>query len=558
MKKEQKKRIEDLLFETGIMTREQLEWGINEQKRTGKKIEEVLVQKGIITEEDILGALEIQLGIPYMNLEQYDIDYNIASIIPENLARRYTVIAVGMDNKKLKVAMKDPLNMFALDDLKLGTKREIIPIIASEKGILNVINQIYTSERTKNIVSQVELQMKEEQKKQDVVKEENNDVPMVQLVNNILQYCILKGASDMHIEAFEYYIRIRYRVDGQLYELTRIKKETLNGMTTRIKILSGLNIAERRLPQDGRMSKTVNGEKVDLRVSVLPTIYGEKTVIRFLYSAGKELGLQDMGFYPSDYIKLQNLLKSPHGIILLTGPTGSGKSTTLTAALKVLNRDNVNIITVEDPVENMIEGINQVSVNAKIGLDFANVLRFILRQDPDVIMIGEMRDHETSAIALRAAVTGHLVLSTLHTNDAVSSIPRLIDMGTEAYMVGAAIKGVISQRLVRRLCPSCRTKHRITASESKLYNISEETEVYQARGCTACGQTGYKGRLAVHEVLTIDAHLADLISSGKTSTEQIRSEAINRGMRTLWDNALCNVLDGKTTVEEMLKITYEQ
>lgn len=558
MKKEQRKRIEDLLFETEIITHEQLEWGINEQKRTGKKIEEVLVQKGIITEEDILGVLEIQLGIPYMNLEQYDIDYNIASIIPENLARRYTVIAVGMDNKKLKVAMKDPLNMFALDDLKLGTKRDIIPIIASERGILNVINQIYTSERTKNIVSQVELQMKEKQKKQDVVKEENNDVPMVQLVNNILQYCILKGASDMHIEPFEYYVRIRYRVDGQLYEFTRIKKETLNGMTTRIKILSGLNIAERRLPQDGRMSKTVNGEKVDLRVSILPTIYGEKTVIRFLYRKGKELALQDMGFYPSDYIKVQNLLKSPHGIILLTGPTGSGKSTTLTAALKVLNRDNVNIITVEDPVENMIEGINQVSVNEKIGLDFANVLRFILRQDPDVIMIGEIRDNETSTIALRAAVTGHLVLSTLHTNDAVSSIPRLIDMGTEAYMVGAAIKGVISQRLVRRLCPSCRTKHRITGSESKLYNISEGIEVYQARGCTACGQTGYKGRLAVHEVLTIDSHLADLISSGKTSTEQIRTEAINRGMRTLWDNALCNVLEGKTTVEEMLKITYEQ
>lgn len=558
MKKEQRKRIEDLLFETGVMTHDQLEWGINEQKRTGKKIEEVLVQKGIITEEDILGALEIQLGIPYVNLEQYDIDYNIASIIPENLARRYTVIAVGIDNEKLKVAMKDPLNMFALDDLKLATKREIIPIIASEKGILNVINQIYTSEQTKNIVSQVELQMKEEQRKQGVVKEESNDVPMVQLVNNILQYCILKGASDMHIEPFEYYIRIRYRVDGQLYEFTRIKKETLNGMTTRIKILSGLNIAERRLPQDGRMSKIVNGEKVDLRVSVLPTIYGEKTVIRFLYSTGKELALQDMGFYPSDYIKVQNLLKSPHGIILLTGPTGSGKSTTLTAALKVLNRDNVNIITIEDPVENMIEGINQVSVNAKIGLDFANVLRFILRQDPDVIMVGEMRDHETSVIALRAAVTGHLVLSTLHTNDAVSSIPRLIDMGTETYMVGAAIKGVISQRLVRRLCPSCRTKHKITGSESKLYNILEGTEVYQARGCTACGQTGYKGRLAVHEVLTIDAHLADLISSGKTSTEQIRTEAINRGMRTLRDNALCNVLDGKTTVEEMLKITYEQ
>ncbi len=558
MKKLQRKRIGDLLFETGMITREQLEWGISEQKRTGKKIGEILVDKEIITEEDILGALEFQLGIPHMNLEHYNIDYNIASIVPESLARRYTVIAVEMVDDKLKVAMKDPLNMFALDDLKLSTKREIIPIIASEKGILNLINQTYTSAQTKNIVNQVERQMREEQQKQSIEEGENDDAPMVQLVSNILQRCILKGASDIHIEPFEYYVRIRYRVDGELYELMRTKKETLNGMTTRIKILSGLDIAERRLPQDGRMSKTVNGQQVDMRVSILPTIYGEKTVIRFIYRTGKELGLQDIGFYPSDYEKVQNLLKNPHGIILLTGPTGSGKSTTLSAALKVLNRDNVNIITVEDPVENMIEGINQVATNSKIGLDFASTLRSILRQDPDIIMIGEMRDSETSTIAIRAAITGHLVLSTLHTNDAASSIPRLIDMGTEAYLVGAAIKGVISQRLVRRLCPSCQTKHKVTASESKIYNIPEGTEVYQARGCTACNQTGYKGRLAVHEVLTIDSSLEDLISSGKTSTEEIRMEAIHRGMRTLWDNALYNVLQGKTTMEEMLRIAYEQ
>lgn len=558
MKKEQRKRIGDLLFEIGMITKEQLEWGINEQTHTGKKIGEILVSKGIIKEEDILGALEFQLGIPHMNLEEYNIDYHIASLVPESLARRYTVIAVGMEEDKLKVAMKDPLNIFALDDLKLSTKREIMPIIASEKGILHLINQTYTSAQTKNIVSQVERQMEEEHRPAIALEEVSDDAPMVQLVNNILQRCILKGASDIHIEPFEFYVRIRYRVDGQLYELTRTKKETLNGMTTRIKILSGLDIAERRLPQDGRMSKTVNGQQVDLRVSILPTIYGEKTVIRFIYRTGKTLELADIGFYPSDYEKVQKLLKNPHGILLVTGPTGSGKSTTLSAVLKVLNKDNVNIITVEDPVENMIEGINQVATNTKIGLDFASALRSILRQDPDMIMIGEMRDSETSTIAIRSAITGHLVLSTLHTNDAASSIARLIDMGTEAYLVGAAIKGVISQRLVRKLCPSCRKSHVTTASEAQLYGITEGTQVYKARGCTVCNQTGYKGRLAIHEVLTVDSHLEDLIASGKCSTEALKSEAIKRGMRTLWDNALYNVEQGKTSMEEMFKIAYEQ
>lgn len=561
MKKMQRKRLGDLLFETGMISEEQLTWAIKEQRQTGKRIGEILVESGIVKDEDILGALEFQLGIPHMNLEQYNIDYSIASKVPENIARRYTVIAVGIEGDKLKVAMKDPLNIFALDDLKLSTKMEIMPILASEKEINTLINQIFTSAQTKNIVSQVEkkLQQEESQKQMAVeVAQEDESAPIIQLVNNILERCILKGASDIHIEPFEYYVRIRYRVDGRLHELTQTKKEMLNAITTRIKILSGLDIAERRLPQDGRMSKVVNNQQVDLRISILPTIYGEKTVIRFIYRTGTTLGLKDIGFYPDDYKKVEDLLKNPHGIILLTGPTGSGKSTTLAAALKVLNEDSVNIITVEDPVENMIEGINQVAVNTKVGLTFASALRSILRQDPDIIMIGEMRDSETSSIAIRAAITGHLVLSTLHTNDAASSIPRLIDMGTEAYMVGAAIKGVISQRLVRRLCPSCREKHLVTATEAKIYNVPEGTEVYKARGCSLCNKTGYKGRLAVHEVLVIDSHLEDMISAGNTSTEEIKAEAIKRGMRTLWDNAFYNVCEGKTTLEEMLRIAYEQ
>lgn len=555
MNKERRKRIGEWLLEARMISHEQLEWAINEQKETGKRIEEILVEAEILTEEDFLEVLEFQLGVPYINLEQYDIDFRTASIIPVSLAKRYTVIAVGLEQEKLKVAMKDPLNMFALDDLKLSTKKEIIPLLASEKSILNLINQVYTSAQTNNIMNQVERQMDEKQQVQ-LKEEEKEETPMVQLVDNILQRCILKGASDIHIEPFEKDVRIRYRIDGQLYELARTKKEALSIMTTRIKILAGLNIAERRLPQDGRMTKRVDGQYVDLRVSILPTIYGEKTVIRFIYRAGLALQLEDMGFHPDDYKKVHHLLSNPYGIILLTGPTGSGKSTTLAAALKFLNSEHVNIVTVEDPVENRMDGINQVATNSKIGLDFANVLRTILRQDPDIIMVGEMRDYETSAIAIRAAITGHLVFSTLHTNDAVSTIPRLIDMGIEAYMVGAALKGVISQRLVRKLCMHCRTKHTITPREALFYHIPEGTVIYRAKGCGSCNQTGYKGRLALHEVLVIDPDLEVLIASGQINAEEIRMKAIHKGMRTLWDNGIYQVKKGRTTLEELLKVAY--
>ncbi|MDF2613661.1 MAG: type secretion system protein [Clostridia bacterium] len=560
MRKVERKRLGDLLYETGMITKDQLEWGINEQHRTNKKLGEILVDQGIITDKDILGALEFQLGIPQMDLEKYTIDYNIASKVPESIARRYTVIAVGIDGNKLKVAMKDPLDMFALDDLKLSTKMDIIPLLALDRDIEKLLDQAYTSTKTKNIVFEVEKQIQEEAQKQilEEVDENAENAPMIQLVNNILQRAILKGASDVHVEPFEHYVRVRYRVDGQLHEMTRVKKETLNAITTRIKILSGLDIAERRLPQDGRMSKHVNGQQVDLRVSILPTIYGEKTVIRFIYRTGNNLELQDLGFHPEDFNKVTNLLKNPHGIILVTGPTGSGKSTTLAAVLKVLNQENVNIITVEDPVENMIEGINQVAVNSKIGLTFANCLRSILRQDPDIIMVGEMRDSETSSIAIRAAITGHLVLSTLHTNDAASSIARLVDMGAESFMVGAAVKGVISQRLVRKICPDCKTKHIVTATEETLCKIKQGTEVYKPRGCSVCNHTGYKGRIAVHEVLVLDNFLQETIAGSKLTGEEIKEEAVNRGMRTLWDNAAYNVIKGNTSIEEMLRIAYEQ
>lgn len=554
-------KLGDLLLQAGMITEEQLNWALEYQKTTGKRLGDILQEQGWLSEVEILEALEYQLGIPYLELAKQSIDQSAAQKIPEAIARRYVLVGVEVENKKLKVAMSDPLNVYALDDLKISTGMDIMPVISSKKEILLALNQVYASAKTTDIVSKVEQEIDSEKttksEMDDLIAAENNSA-MVQLVNNIIQRSVLSGASDIHIEPFEDRVRIRYRVDGQLQKLMTTKKETLNPLTARIKIMAGLDIAERRLPQDGRIATSVEDKQVDLRVSVLPTIYGEKTVIRIMYRDGISLSLDQLGFHPEDLEKFKNLLRNPHGIILVTGPTGSGKSTTLAAALKVLNRENVNIITAEDPVENMIDGVNQVAINSKIGLTFASTLRSILRQDPDIVMIGEMRDSETSSIAIRAAITGHLVLSTLHTNDAVSSIIRLIDMGTEAFMVGASVKGIVSQRLVRRICPNCKVEHSITKTEEMIYKIPEGTRVYKGLGCNVCNNLGYKGRMAVHEIFVVDSYMQDLIGKEGITADKLKEEAIKRGMRTMWENAYYNVLAGNTTVEEMLRIAYEQ
>jgi type IV pilus assembly protein PilB len=554
-------KLGDLLLQAGMITEEQLNWALEYQKTTGKRLGDILQEQGWLAEVEILEALEYQLGIPYLELAKQSIDQSAAQKIPESIARRYVLVGVEIENKKLKVAMSDPLNVYALDDLKISTGMDIMPVISSKNEILLALNQVYASAKTTDIVSKVEQEIDSEKttksEMDELVAAENNSA-MVQLVNNIIQRSVLSGASDIHIEPFEDRVRIRYRVDGQLQKLMTTKKETLNPLTARIKIMAGLDIAERRLPQDGRIATTVEDKQVDLRVSILPTIYGEKTVIRIMYRDGISLSLDQLGFHPEDLEKFKNLLRNPHGIILVTGPTGSGKSTTLAAALKVLNKENVNIITAEDPVENMIDGVNQVAINSRIGLTFASTLRSILRQDPDIVMIGEMRDSETSSIAIRAAITGHLVLSTLHTNDAVSSIIRLIDMGTEAFMVGASVKGIVSQRLVRRICPNCKVEHSITKAEEMLYKIPEGTRVYKGLGCNVCNNLGYKGRMAVHEIFMVDSYMQELIGKEGITADKLKEEAIKRGMRTMWENAYYNVLAGNTTVEEMLRIAYEQ
>ncbi|NLM12794.1 MAG: Flp pilus assembly complex ATPase component TadA [Epulopiscium sp.] len=563
MKKAEKKKLGDLLVQADMITKDQLKEALQEQVKTGKKLGEILVEKGWVTEQNIIEVLEFQLGIPQVDLSKYVIDSKAAGMINENLAKRHMLIPIKIENNRLVVAMSDPLNVFALDDVRITTKMEVIPVIASLSDVKSAIDRMYGASKVASIAAEFQKQMQEKMKKQATYdsdsqsEEEVLNSPAVQLVNNIIEQAIRRNASDIHIEPFETYVRVRLRIDGQLQELLRTDLTTLNAMVTRIKILGKMNIAEKRLPQDGRIGVTLENNQLDLRVNVLPTIYGEKVVIRLIYRTGMQLTKEQLGFYTEDLDKFIRLLKNPHGIILVTGPTGSGKSTTLAAALRELNRPNVNIITVEDPVENMIDGINQVHVNVKAGLTFANALRAILRQDPDIVMIGEMRDSETCSIAVRAAITGHLVLSTLHTNDAPSSITRMIDMGIEPFMVATAVQGIIAQRLVRKICSNCSTPVSLTEEEAEILKVPIETVVYKGKGCQVCNNTGYKGRMAVHEVMTLNAGIREMIAKGANANE-IKEAAIQNGMNTLWINTRRNVLEGKTTVEELLRVAYGQ
>lgn len=556
-----KRRMGDLLLEAGMITQSQLNLAIETQQSTGKKLGQVLAEKGWVTEQAILEVLEFQLGIPHVDLTRYRLDPQVTSLINETLAKRHMMIPLRREKNTLQVAMSDPLNIYAIDDLRLITKMEIIPLIATPTDISRTIDRVYGAGRTQKIAEQFKVESSNSKatvkKERDLTVEDITDSPIVKFVDTVLEQAISRAASDIHIEPSEDYIRIRIRVDGQMTELLRTDISASNAITARIKILAKLDISERRLPQDGRIEMTKGKQELDLRVSILPTIHGEKVVIRILYRTGMQLSIEELGFHPEDEVKVRSLLQMPNGIILVTGPTGSGKSTTLATALREINDPSINIITVEDPVENMIEGINQVAVNAKAGLTFASALRSILRQDPDVIMVGEMRDLETSEIAIRSAITGHLVLSTLHTNDATSSINRLIDMGTQSYMIGSSVRGIIAQRLVRKICPNCRELYKISMEEHQLTQIPLDATIYLGKGCQTCNQTGYKGRLGVHEVFLTDLHMQEIISKNQLTAEELREEAIKRGMRTLQDNARWSVLKGETTVHEMLRITYE-
>lgn len=551
------KRLGDLLVDSGLINQEQLNYALQRQKATGKKLGELLIEEGIIQEKQIIEVLEFQLGIPHMDLDKYYIDPDIPRLINENLARRHSLIPIRKDRDKLIVAMSDPLNIFARDDVKIATGLEVEPVIATRNDIVNAIEQYYGRQRAEQAIEEFKKQYNFENINEldDETLNDINNAPVVRLINTIIGQAVKQRASDIHIEPFESNIRVRYRIDGELQEIMTPAKSAHSAIVTRIKIMGKMDIAEKRIPQDGRVETCIDGRDIDLRISVLPTVYGEKIVIRLLDRSNFLATKTQLGFTKYNMELFDQLIRNPNGIILVTGPTGSGKSTTLYAILKELNKKSSNIITVEDPVEYKMDGVNQVQVNLKAGLTFANGLRSILRQDPDIIMIGEIRDSETAEIAIRAAITGHLVLSTMHTNDAPSTVSRLVDMGIEPYLVSSSVVGIIAQRLVRRICDNCKTTVDISSFEKKMMGIEEDIKVHRGTGCGVCNDTGYKGRIAVHEIMLVNRNIRELINN-RASIDDIRRAAINQGTITLKENCKQLIMDGITTVDELVKVAY--
>lgn len=555
------KRLGDLLVESGKITDRELKEALNKQKNTGKRLGEILTDEGYITEEDIIDVLEIQLGIQRVYLDFVDIDFKLTKLVPERLARKYTLVPTAIIADKLQVAMADPLNIFAQDDVRISSGYEVNPLIATRDEIVKVIDKLYSGEKVERAAEEFsrEHKLKVEKEENEHLNEieDISNAPIVKLVDLILSDAINSKSSDIHIEPFEKYIKIRYRIDGVLYEQKRLPIESQGALITRIKILSNMNIAEKRIPQDGRMKIEYKGKYVDLRVSVLPTINGEKVVIRILKNDSVTVGKEKLGMNELEIKSLENMIKIPYGIILVTGPTGSGKSTTLYTILNELNDNYKNIITVEDPVEYMLEGVNQVNVNNKAGLTFASGLRSILRQDPDIVMIGEMRDNETAEIAARAAITGHLVLSTIHTNDAPSSIMRLIDMGIEPYLAATALGGIIAQRLVRTVCTNCKESYDASNYEKEVLEIdkNEQIKLYKGKGCPQCHGTGYHGRTGVYEMMEITKEHRELIMNG-ASAEELKKLSVENNMQTIRKACKKLVINGITTFDELVKTAF--
>lgn len=555
----ERKRLGDMLLEAGKISLAQLNRALETQRKTKRRLGEVLIDQGLLTEDEIADVLAQQLSLERIDLEKTFVEQDIARSIPKEVALKYTAIPIYMRDGKLVVAMSDPLNMFAIDDICFITQKKIQPAVATKQQILKAIEIYYTKQDTDQAIEELKREFTDftegSQKTEMDLTDDVQAAPAVRLTNSIINQAIAINASDIHIEPFEHHVAVRYRVDGVLFESNRIPQSLYSAVSTRIKIMAGMNIAEKRLPQDGRIEMQVKGREYDFRVSSLPTVFGEKIVIRVLDRTTFNFTRENLGFTEHENKLMDKIIRMPYGIVLLTGPTGSGKTTTLYALLSEVNTPDKNIVTVEDPVEYMLEGINQVQVNVKAGLTFAAGLRSILRQDPDIIMIGEIRDEETAQIAVRAAITGHLVLSTLHTNDAPGAITRLVDMGVEPYLAADAIVAVIAQRLVRKLCPNCKAPYKAEDNDKMILNLDKPVRLYRAVGCPACQNSGYRGRTAIHEVMMVGREHRNIIARGG-SAEEIREVAVRQGMVDLYESCRRLVLDGVTTIQEMVRTVY--
>ena len=556
-------RIGDLLLSQGMITQQQLDTALAEQKIRKTKLGETLIALGYVSQRDFADVLSKQLGVESVDLRKEGLQDAAIRLVPEDIMKKYELVPFAIDENNsniLKIAMSDPMYLPAIDDVSLITGMEVVPYFAPTAQIAMQIDRMFGKKQAMEAAAQYQLEHADElrEEEENAANAEVDNAPIVKIVRTMLEQAIRQGASDIHIEPLERNLRIRYRIDGALREVMDYNTTLLPAMVARVKIMSGLDISEKRKPQDGRLTLQVDNREYDVRVSVLPNVFGEKTVMRLTAKDGLSREKKYLGLTPEDEARLDGILKNPHGIILVTGPTGSGKSTTCYTVLSELNREEVNIITVEDPVEANVDGVNQVQVNVKADLTFANALRSILRQDPDIIMIGEIRDGETAGIAVKASITGHLVISTLHTNSTAASITRLIDMGVEPYLIGDSVVGIIAQRLVRKLCPRCRKAREATDQEKKLLMVpaSMPQMVYEPVGCEECGGIGYRGRTAIYEIMPVTARLRNRIHD-KVTADELQEIAVSEGMSTLRMAAAKKVKEGITSCAEMIKVAYD-
>ena len=562
-------RLGDLLIAAGTITQEELEKGLALQKEQKGRLGEVLISNGIITEQQLIEALQMQLGIEFVDLTKINIPTELAQVVPKNIAKQYTVVPIRVVKDELYLAMSDPLNFYAIEEVRKAVRRKVVPVLATKDAIEHSIQILYGNEGAARAIEEMrrEAGASEVTPEADTAFTSNqlgddsvSSAPTIRLVNSIIERAVVERASDIHLEPHETELLVRMRIDGIMQDILTVPRDLQNSVLSRIKIMAGLNIAERRVPQDGRFNVRVKDKNIDLRISTLPTVYGEKIVARLLDKSGGRIALEAIGLTDEGLAAIKNLLKYRNGVILVVGPTGSGKTTTMYSMIHEINTRDVNLVTLEDPVEYNIEGVNQVQINEKVGLTFASGLRSILRQDPDIIAVGEIRDGETADIAMRAAITGHVVLSTIHTNDAVGTIERLEDIGVEPYLVASAMRGMVSQRLLRKICPNCKEAYTATEEELRDLDIPDEVglTLYRGKGCPNCFNTGFRGRTAVVEVMTLNSKLRRLIADGAPRAAiEDELHKPGSGFVSLRESAINLARQGVTTAGEILRVVND-
>lgn len=556
------KRLGEVLLAAGVISEEDLNRALAEQQKTKKRLGTTLIDTGIITEPQLIEALEIQLGVEFIDLTKFTPPPELAQVVPKSVARRHNVVPVRLDKDEIYLAMSDPLNFPAIEEIRHITNRRVVPMIATSSGVERAIMTLYGNENAARAIEEMRREAKEDQTQANTFvatlgEDDSHSAPTIRLVNSIIERAATERASDIHLEPRENEMAVRMRVDGMLRNVLTVPRNLQGSVISRLKVMGGMNTAERKVPQDGRANVRVRQSDIDLRISTLPTIYGEKIVIRMLDKSSQILSRQGIGLDSHNAGRYERLMRNTSGVILISGPTGSGKSSTMSTMVRELNTESVNVVTLEDPVEYNIDGVNQVQINEKIGMTFASGLRSILRQDPDIISIGEIRDGETAEIAMRSAITGHLVLSTIHTSDTVATLDRLQDIGVETYLTASALKGVVAQRLVRKLCPNCRKAYKPTEEELELIGVpsSPDLKFYKGEGCPMCFHTGYRGRTGVFEILLIDRAIRRQILSGG-DRETILELARKDGFLSLADRCRQLVLEGVISVEEAARTIH--